>query len=139
MHPIPFCSLESFHRELALCFLFVFAALGFHCCAQAFSGCSKQGLLCRCGAQASHYSAFSCWGPRALGCTGSLAVVLRLSCPEACGIFPDQGPNPYHLHRRVGCLPLGHQGSPRMTFMVQEFEILEFSNFKNGSYFSLLN
>ena len=31
-------------------------------------------------------SAFSCCGAPALGCTGSVAVAHRLSCPVACGI-----------------------------------------------------
>ena len=30
--------------------------------------------------------------------TGSVIMVLRLSCPAACGIFPDQGSNPCLLH-----------------------------------------
>ena len=54
-------------------------------------------------------------GPRALGLqklwlvgsiaaalglqsTGSVAVAHRLSCSEACGIFPDQGSNPCLLN-----------------------------------------
>ena len=35
-----------------------------------------------------------------------------LSCPVACGIFPDQGSNPRLLQWQVNCLPLSHQGSP---------------------------
>ena len=34
----------------------------------------------------------------------------RLSCPMACGIFPDQASNPCSLHRQVE--PLALQGSP---------------------------
>ena len=30
----------------------------------------------------------------------------------ACGIFPDQGPNPCLLHWQADSLPLSHQGSP---------------------------
>ena len=30
-------------------------------------------------------------------CIGSTVVVHRLSCPKACGIFPDQGLNPCPL------------------------------------------
>ena len=29
---------------------------------------------------------------------GSEVVALELSCPEACGILPDQGSNPCPLH-----------------------------------------
>ena len=43
------------------------AALGLCCCAWGFSSCSEQGLLSSCGAQASHYGDFSCWGAWALG------------------------------------------------------------------------
>ena len=44
------------------------------------------------------------------------SVVLRLSCPEACRIFPGQGLNPCPLHWLVDSLPLSHQGSP--TFVI---------------------
>ena len=30
--------------------------------------------------------------------TGSVVVEHRLGCSAACGIFPDQGSNPSHLH-----------------------------------------
>ena len=36
-----------------------------------------------------------------LGYVGSVVVALRLSCSEACGIFPDQI-NPCPLHWQVG-------------------------------------
>ena len=39
---------------------------------------------------------------RSSRCAGlSLAVVLGLRCPAACGIFPDQGPNLRPLHWKV--------------------------------------
>ena len=38
--------------------------------------------------------------PRLLS-TGSVAVVHRLSCSEACGIFLDQGSNPCRPHWQV--------------------------------------
>ena len=44
-------------------------ALGLCCCVQAFSSCSKQGLL-SCGAQASYCNGFSCCQAWALGCMG---------------------------------------------------------------------
>ena len=34
-----------------------------------------------------------------------------LSCPVACGIFPDQGSNPCTLYWHMDSLPLSHQGS----------------------------
>ena len=45
--------------------------------------------------------------------TGSITVVHWLSCPTACGIFPDQGSDPCSLHWQADSQPLGHQGSPR--------------------------
>ena len=41
-------------------FYLFLAALGLHCCAWAFSSCSKWGLLSSCSAQASHCGSFSC-------------------------------------------------------------------------------
>ena len=38
----------------------------------------------------------------------SLVVGHGLSCSEACGIFPNQGSNPYRLHWQVDSLPLSH-------------------------------
>ena len=44
--------------------------------------------------------------------TGSVVVVLGLSCSAALGIFPDQGSNLCLLYWQVDSLPLSHQGSP---------------------------
>ena len=38
------------------------------------------------------------------------------SCPEACGIFLDQGSNPCPLRWQMGSQPLDHQGSPVFFF-----------------------
>ena len=46
-------------------------------------------------------------------CAGSVVVAHGLSCSAACGIFPDQGPNPCPLHWQADSQPLHHQGSPR--------------------------
>ena len=45
----------------------------------------------------------------------------RLSCPAACGIFLDQGSNPYLLDRQVDSLPLSPQGSPGFLFLKSFF------------------
>ena len=45
---------------------------------------------------------------------GAIAVVHRLSCPMACGIFPDQGLNPEHLHWEADFYSLDGQVSPRL-------------------------
>ena len=52
------CYIHLFILKFWLYWVFV-AACG-------LSSCSKQGLLSRCGAQASHCSGVSCWGAQAL-------------------------------------------------------------------------
>ena len=44
--------------------------------------------------------------------SGSVVVAHGPSCSAACGIFPDQGSNPYPLHWQADSQPLRHQGSP---------------------------
>ena len=39
------CSVLFFNKFIYLISLFILAALGLHCCVQAFSSCSEQGLL----------------------------------------------------------------------------------------------
>ena len=43
---------------------------------------------------------------------GSAIVAHGPSCSAACGILPDQGPNPRPLHWQADSQPLHHQGSP---------------------------
>ena len=43
---------------------------------------------------------------------GSVIVAHGPSCSAACGIFPDQGPNPCPLHWQADSQPLRHQGRP---------------------------
>ena len=43
---------------------------------------------------------------------GSVIVAHGPSCSAACGIFPDQGSNPWALHWQADSQPLRHQGSP---------------------------
>ena len=47
---------------------------------------------------------------------GSVIVAHGPSCSVACGIFPDQGSNPYPLHWQADSQPLRHQGSPSILF-----------------------
>ena len=68
---------------------FVWAELGLHCCAQAFSSCSEtsletrlRGLLCGCGVRASHYGGFFCCGMQTPGAWASVVAACRLS---SCG------------------------------------------------------
>ena len=52
--------------------------------------CSRRaGALSSLGAQASYCSGFSCCRAQALGHVGSVVVARGLSCPKACGTFPD--------------------------------------------------
>ena len=101
-------------------YLFV-VVLGLRCCAQVFSSCSKWVLLLVAVPRTSHCNVFSCYKAQTLGTEASVVVAHQLSscsvqplerrlsscdahglsCSPACGIFPDQGPNP--------CLLLGRQ------------------------------
>ena len=77
--------------------LFV-VVLGLRCCAQAFSSCSKSGLLFVAEnalliAMAPLVSEHGLQGPGL-----QVVVAAELSCSEACGIFPDQGSNPCPLY-----------------------------------------
>ena len=47
-----------------------------------------------------------------------IVVTHVLSCYMACGIFPDQGLNMCLLHWQVDSLPLSHQGSPEVQFLI---------------------
>ena len=47
---------------------------------------------------------------------GSVVVAHGLSCSMACGIFPDQGLNPYSLHWQADSSTVNHQGSPSYAF-----------------------
>ena len=42
-------------------------------------------------------------------------MVLGLSRPAACGVFPDLGSSPSPLHWQVDSLPLSHQGRPQLS------------------------
>ena len=92
-----------FHQEPISLFFHIylfsfFTVPGLHCCTQAFSRGSKQGILPSCGAWASCHCGSSSCGAQALGSQASVVVVLRLSCSMACGVFPDWGTNSCPLH-----------------------------------------
>jgi len=77
---------------------------------QAFSSCRSGGysLVAVCGLLTVLVSLVSEHGP--WGAQASVAVVHRLSCSTACGIFPDQVSNPGTLHWQADSYPLYHQG-----------------------------
>ena len=103
----------AFFFFLFYSFIYLFlAALGLHCCTQAFSSCSEQGLLFiavrrllievaslvvehglqACGLQQLWHMG-SAVVARGLQSAGSEIMAHGLSCSAACGIFLDQGLN----------------------------------------------
>ena len=84
----------------------VFLAMpGLLCCTQASPGCSEQGMRFSGRVWAFHCCGFSCY--RAWALEHRLQLVAHgLSCPAACGFFPDQGWNLCPLHWEVGSWPL---------------------------------
>ena len=59
----------------------------------------------------SPHGVFSCCGARALD-QGSVVGAHGLSCPVACGIFPDQGSNPHLMRWQAGSQLLERLASP---------------------------
>ena len=118
-----------------ICFL---AVLGLGCCEDSPPAAASGRALC-CSPQAFHRSSSLAAQPAlgreglstcrvwSQGCAsqvleqGSTAVVCRLTCSEACGIFPDQGSNPSLLNWQADSLPLSHQGSPNYSLIHQTF------------------
>ena len=81
-------------------FCFFSAVLGLHCCV-GFSVVVAS----------SSYALLWCTGFSCCEAQTPVVAVARLNCSKACGILPDQGWNPCHLHWQTNCLPLSHQGS----------------------------
>ena len=82
-----------------------------------FSSCSTQAQSLRCeGSRAHRLQQLWCAGlvvvAHRLQSTSSVVVAHGFSCSVACGIFPDQGSNPFPLHWQADSQPLHHQGSP---------------------------
>ena len=75
------------------------------------------GLLTATASRVAEHALQPC-GPQQLWHTGSIVVVLRLSCPKACGIFLARGWNLRTLHWQADSYPLCHQGSPEQQFMI---------------------
>ena len=96
--------------------------LDLHCCAWAFSGCSKQGIPSSCGVQTSHCGGFSCCGVQVLGYTGfsscgSRALACRLSSygtqvwlPCAMWALPRPGIEPVSPKLQGGFFTTGPPG-----------------------------
>ena len=105
-------------------FIYFMAVLGLRFCVRAFSSGGKCGpfliavrgppiIVASLGAehrlQTRRLSSCGTGSRRA----GSVVVAHGPSCSAACGIFPDQGPNPCALRWQADSQPLRHQGSPR--------------------------
>ena len=89
----------------------------------SFVWCGEQVLLLTCDSRASHGGSFSCCRAQALGCVcfsscstgaqqlrlsgyiqcmaGLVVATCRLTCPEECGLFLDQGSNLCPLNWQV--------------------------------------
>ena len=70
----------------------------------------------------------------------SLVERYRLSCSEACGIFPDQGLNPCLLNWLADSYPLHYQESPEIYFFYFSFSFICLANVNipSSSFFKLI-
>ena len=102
---------------LLLLFIHLFlAVLGLRFCAWAFSSCGERGplFIAVAGLSLSQPLLLRSTGSRR---AGSVVVAHGPSYSVACGIFPDQGSNPYALHWQADSQPLRHQGSPSVNIL----------------------
>ena len=108
-HLTPNYSEIFFFLNFGFIYLFM-AVLGLRFCARAFSSCGKGGPFFIAVRRSLIIAALL----RSTGSrrTGSAIVAHGPSCSSACGIFPDQGPNPCPLHWQADSQPLRHQRSP---------------------------
>ena len=114
-------------------FIYLLAALGLCCCAQALSSCSERGLLC--GMRASYCIGFSCSGAQALGKQASV-VVARGSRAQAQWLwhtglvapqmwdFPGPGLEPVSPALAGGFLATAPPGKPLYTGFLMKFTLL---------------
>ena len=104
----PLCSFYFFNVGKLFCKnVFIFGHAG---SSLLFCSRGKRGLFSSCRVWASWCDGFSCWGAWALGHAGSVTVPSWLLgtgsivaaygpiCSAACGIFLNQGLNPFLLH-----------------------------------------
>ena len=103
---------------LFLCFLFIFGCTGFQLlqvgCLQLWRGLlflAMHRLLTALASLVAEYGLQSVQASVVVAYSSGVASY-GFSCPEACGIFLDQGSNPCPLHRHVDSQALAHQGSP---------------------------
>ena len=79
-------------------YLYIFGCAGSLLLLGLFSSCVEWGRFSSCSARAFPCCGFSCCRAWALRCVSSVVMVHGLSCPVACGIFPDQRWNPSPQH-----------------------------------------
>ena len=106
---------STFFKIILFIYLFL-AVLGLHCCAWAFSSCSKWGLFSSWCEWASHCGGFSCFGAGVLGTWASVVAAPGLRCPETCGVFPRPGIGPVSPALAGGSLTTVPPGSPISVF-----------------------
>ena len=102
-------------------YLFIYLFIYFWLCWVSISVRGLSPVAASGGHSSSRYAGLSPSRPLSLRSTGSrragsVAVAHGPSCSAACGILPDQGPNPCPLHWQADSQPLRHQGSPAISF-----------------------
>ena len=103
-----------FFKNICLCIYF--GCTGSLLLLGLFSSC--EGLLSSCGVwMGLSLWSFLCYKAQAVSTWASVVVAHGLSCPAACGIFPNQWSNPCLRHWYADSLPLRHQGSPTKGFI----------------------
>ena len=109
---------NMFHRLWNFKMYSFLMALGLCCCVQAFSSCSKQGLL-SCGAQASYCNGFSCCQAWALGCMGfsSYSIWTQFLCSMWYLLGP--GIEPMSPAMAGGPSTSGPPGKSKKSFIMQ--------------------
>ena len=112
------CFIYHYTGSLLLCVDFLQLQQVGATCQLKSAGLSLQWLLLLqspgsrgCGLQQSGHVG-SVVAAHGVQSTGLEVVVLGLSCPLTCGIFPDQGSNPCLHHWQADSFPLSHQGNP---------------------------
>ena len=130
-----------FLKEFLLFLLFIYLFIYFWLCSVFVSVQGLSLVAASRGHSSSRCAGLSLSRPLLLWSTssrhaGAVVVAQGPSCSAACGIFPDQGPNPCPLHWQTESQPLCHQGSPcnyilkRENLLVQEQYFLPFLHYK---------
>ena len=99
------------------------AVLGLCLCARALSSRGKRGPLFTAVRGPPTIAGLSLSRPLPPRSTGSrragpATAAHGPSCSAACGILPDQGPNPCPRHWQTDSQPLCHQGRPLSWFLI---------------------